>query len=150
METKTTTTHVMLVDDDGDDRFIFDMAIKELTLPFKIWLTTATNGENLMRILNEQIPDILFLDIRMPIKNGIQCLKEIRADRKYDVMVIVIYSAMNDYNTIETCYLNGSNFFALKPTSIKDLIFILNQILTQKQKSPSSLSIRSEFVLKSI
>lgn len=62
------------------------------SLSFSIILTKATDGEQLMKLLELFIPDILFLDINMPCKQGATCLKEIRANHRYDNVPIVMYT----------------------------------------------------------
>ena len=83
-------THVLLAEDDDEDYFIFSLAIKELSI--KVVLTRAENGDILLQLLDEKDPDIVFLDLLMPCKDGRTCLKEIRANKKYDTVPIVVYS----------------------------------------------------------
>lgn len=80
--------NVLIAEDDDDDFYIFSKAIEELSIP--IILSRAENGEILIKLLNEKYPDMLFLDILMPCKDGRQCLKEIRSDRRYDDLPIII------------------------------------------------------------
>jgi len=69
--------NLLLADDDTDDCFFFREALGEL--PFMSTLTTVNNGVELMNRLTDQsyhLPDILFLDLNMPLKTGIECLME--------------------------------------------------------------------------
>ena len=73
----------LLADDDTDDRYFFGKALKELSIPST--LTTVEDGEKLMDYLSEnskQLPDVLFLDLNMPCKNGAECLTEIKNDQQ--------------------------------------------------------------------
>ena len=74
---------ILLADDDMDDRYVFELAIKELSK--EILLSSVVDGEKLMAFLiddSNQLPDILFLDINMPRKNGLDCLVEIKQNEK--------------------------------------------------------------------
>jgi len=56
-------------------------------------LSRAINGKILLQLLEEKLPNILFPDLLMPCVDGCQCLKEIRANKKYDAIPIIIYSS---------------------------------------------------------
>ena len=62
---QSTPLHILLADDDMDDRIFFDKALREI--PVATTLTTVNNGEHLMQWLFENadgLPDVLFLDLR--------------------------------------------------------------------------------------
>ncbi len=122
----TKDTHVLLAEDDDDDFLIFSLAIKEL--PIKIMLARAENGDILMKVLDEGIPDILFLDLLMPCRDGHTCIKEIRANAKFDTLPVIVYSSLRDMHNIQFCYREGSNLFVIKPSSIAELKDVLQRI----------------------
>ena len=72
--------NLLLADDDEDDCDFFKEALDELLLPTS--LVTVNDGVQLMDFLSESgaenLPDILFLDLNMPRKNGLECLTEIK------------------------------------------------------------------------
>ena len=75
--------NVLLADDDRHDRYIFERAMKEI--PLKNHLTMVNEGEQLMNYLINntlKLPDVLFLDLSMPYKNGFECLIEIKENKK--------------------------------------------------------------------
>ena len=75
---------VFLADDDADDRLLFGEAIQEVT--DNVHLTSVENGEQLMNVLengNEPVHEMIFLDINMPMKNGLECLTELKKDKKF-------------------------------------------------------------------
>src|ERR1700749_3585590 len=121
-------THVLLAEDDDDDYFVFSLAINELSI--KVVLTRAENGDILLQLLDEKNPDILFLDLLMPCKDGKQCLKEIRSNKKYDSLPIIVYSSLTDLTNIEFCYREGSNLYAIKPSTLTELKGILDKIFS--------------------
>jgi CheY-like chemotaxis protein len=137
--------HVLMAEDDDEDFLIFSLAIKELA--FTVVLTRAENGDILFKLLDEKNPDILFLDLLMPCKDGRQCLKEIRANKKYDSLPIIMYSSLNDLKDIEFCYREGSNLYAIKPHTLTELKNILERIFSIDWKKLLYFPSRTDFVL---
>lgn len=141
-----TVTHVLLADDDDEDYFFFSIAISEI--PIKVLLTRAEDGEKLMQLLNEKVPDILFLDLLMPCMKGHECLQSIRSDRRFDRLPIIVYTSMDDIANIEFCFRERSNLYAIKPTNVDDLKSILDRILTIDWKKILYFPIFSKFVIR--
>jgi response regulator RpfG family c-di-GMP phosphodiesterase len=137
--------NVLLAEDDDEDFEFFADVIQHLSL--KVILTRAINGDILMRVLDERTPDILFLDIHMPCKNGRDCLKEIRLQKKFDDLPIIIYSGVNDFDTIEFCYRQGSNLYVVKPTTYKELVDAIEKTFAINWKKMMYYPTLSNFVL---
>lgn len=142
---QTFPLHILLAEDDDDDYLIFTLAIRDIKIA--VALTRAENGEELMKLLGKRVPDILFLDLEMPCKNGRQCLKEIRANKKYDELPVIIYSSFKDASSVEFCFRESGNLYVVKPNSIKDLSEILSRILTIDWGKIMYYPPRSEFVI---
>lgn len=121
-----TNSQVLIADDDNEDFEILKDAIVELKL--SVVIERAENGEILIKILNEKIPDLLFLDILMPCKDGRQCLKEIRANKKFDLLPIIVFSSLRVWHEVEFCFREGANLFSIKPSSFVELKAIIEKI----------------------
>lgn len=145
MTAQENETKVLLAEDDEDDYLIFSLAIAETQVA--VALTRVKDGEQLMKVMNEHIPDILFLDVHMPCKGGKECLREIRSNRRYDDLPIIIYSSFSDINTVEYCFREGSNLYTIKPSTIPELTEILRRILTVDWKKTMYYPRQSEFVI---
>jgi CheY-like chemotaxis protein len=141
----TDPMHVLIAEDDDDDFHIFASVIQELALI--ITLSRAKDGRILLRILDEKIPDILFLDILMPAVDGRQCLKEIRANKKYDNLPIIICSSVTSLKDIEFCYREGSNFYIAKPSTFTELKTVLEKIFSIDWKKTVYYPPLSQFVV---
>src|ERR1035437_760874 len=90
---------VLLTDDDADDCSFFDKALKEI--PIVTHLTTVNDGEQLMKYLSENsehLPDVLFLDINMPRKNGFECLHDIKENEKLKDLFVVMFTISYPHN----------------------------------------------------
>ena len=142
---KLDPTHVMVAEDDDEDFLIFSLAIDELS--YTVVLSRAKNGEILMKLLEEKNPDILFLDLLMPCKDGKQCLREIRSNKKYDTIPIIVYSSLSDLKEIDFCYREGSNLYAIKPSSLSELKTVLEKVFTINWKKLLYFPPRSQFVI---
>lgn len=113
------TREVFFIDDDNDDLVIFDLAMKGLDISFN--LRYGKNGDELFKLLELTTPDLIFLDLRLPGKSGITCLKMLRYNTAYDSIPIIIYSKLNQLSFIDDCYLARANYYLIKPVSVTKL-----------------------------
>src|SRR5690242_2733164 len=122
------STHILFSDDDTDDALLFTQAAD--LMKSSILLSFAEDGEQLMRYLaKEMLPDMIFLDLNMPVKNGIECLTEIRGDKKLDWLPVIVYTTSDNPKDIDTCYELRANLYVVKPTSFEAIIKTLKRIL---------------------
>ena len=119
---------ILLAEDELDDVLIFDMALKQLD--FSYVLRHAENGDMLFVMLKNKIPYILFLDINMPCKDGATCILEIRKNRAYDKMPVVMYTSNLSNKIIEECYRNGANLYLTKTNTLGALTTKLKKIFS--------------------
>ena len=147
-ETMTNTEeipHILLAEDDKDDIFIFQLAIDELS--HAVMLTVAENGEQLVALLEEIFPGIIFLDINMPCRTGQECLREIRSRKKFDNVPVIMYTSLEDIHIINDTYREGANFYMIKSNSINELTERLKKILFKNWKESIYFPPRKDFVL---
>jgi len=141
-------TKIFLADDDEDDRFIFKEALKEIQVPTSLF--TANDGEQLMTALNAlkgSLPDVLFLDLNMPRKNGFQCLSEIRQNRNLRSLKSIIFSTSYEPEVIELLFKTGADHFIKKPTEFNELKNVIESVLKIVQ-TPNFRHSIERFVLK--
>lgn len=122
--------NIALADDDEDDRLLFKEAIEELAMDTK--LSMFNHGQELMDHLNLPnivLPHLVFLDLNMPIKNGIQCLQEIRKNRMLDHVAIAIYSTSSSDKDIENTFVSGANVYINKPNNFQKLREVIEKVL---------------------
>jgi CheY-like chemotaxis protein len=131
--------NIWLADDDIDDCEVFEEAINEIAPTASLLM--ISNGEELMKLLEiSRPPDILFLDINMPCKDGLDCLKEIRADSKFVKLPIVIFSSSTQVKHIDSSYGYGATLFYSKPTSINMLIAGLSNLFKMNWNDPYTIT----------
>ncbi|WP_142784816.1 response regulator [Changchengzhania lutea] len=122
---------VILADDDEDDRLFFTDAFDELKITTKV--NTFNDGVYLMDYLNGDdvvLPHVLFLDLNMPRKNGIECLKEIKDNPKFNDISVAIYSTSASEEDIEKTFVLGANIYIKKPSDFKTLKKVLSEVVT--------------------
>lgn len=129
--------NILLADDDTDDCFFFNEAIKEL--PLSTHLTIVSNGEQLMNYLfenSEHLPDVLFLDLNMPRKTGFECLAEIKENEKLKELIVVMFSTSYpremsyEQNLINMLSRIGAYHYIRKPGDFPQLKEAIHHALT--------------------
>ena len=116
------TYYILLADDDEDDRTFFTDAIKDLKI--EIDLKLFHNGVELMEYLHKpdiHMPHLIFLDLNMPRKGGMQCLKEIRENDVLNQLTVAIYSTSSSQRDIEETFVKGANIYIKKPNDFQQL-----------------------------
>lgn len=140
---------ITLADDDEDDRLLFTDAFDELRINTVV--NTFNNGKYLMDYLNDPesvLPHIIFLDLNMPIMNGIDCLKEIKQNERLKNIAIAIYSTSSADDDIENTFVLGANIYIKKPSDFKKLKEILNEVVTVNWQYYTSGLNKENFLLQ--
>jgi len=138
---------ILQADDDNDDRYFFARALEQISIATH--LTSVNNGEQLMEYLHKQIghlPDVLFLDLNMPRKNGSECLEEIKLDDKLKNIPIVIYSTSVHEGMADYLYKAGAHYYMYK-CDFWDLATCIEKILIALAANPTKPS-RDKFIIK--
>ena len=114
--------YILLAEDDFDDFYLFNYTLEQMNISFT--LKTVKNGQELMDLLNTEntdLPDMVFLDINMPIKNGFECLVEIKNNNKLAHLPVIICSNSFAPLVLEQLYNDGAVFYIRKPDEIEQL-----------------------------
>ena len=113
---------VYLVDDDADDLEIIQEALSRNS--YKGPVRTALNGLQLMKDLqapSESVkPDVIVLDLNMPLKNGFQVLEEIRTHPSLNRIPVIVLTASSNKRDEIRCFELGCNFFFRKPDTMPE------------------------------
>jgi CheY-like chemotaxis protein len=120
---------ILYVDDDEDDRDIFREAIKSIDDSIRV--ISAVNGLEALALLDEAatLPDLVFLDINMPLMNGITCLKEIKLHARTAKIPVIMFTTTRDVSEIAECKANGANGFVNKPASYAHFADMLGAVI---------------------
>lgn len=142
-------TYVVLADDDEDDRLFFIEAFEELKIQTKVAI--YKNGVELMQALNQLdavLPNILFLDLNMPMKSGLECLKEIKSNTRFKDIAIAIYSTSASEEDIEDTFVNGANVYIKKPNNFNTLKKVLSDVVTMNWQYHTNGLNKDNFLLR--
>ena len=129
---------ILLADDDADDRSLFKEALAEVSPDSE--LAIATNGVELLEVLSKETPDMLFLDINMPLKNGIDCVKWIKDLKQFRNLIVVAYSSAINNSEINKAYAYGMDLYFIKPTKVRLLIEDLDDLFHLDWYDPKTIT----------
>jgi len=112
---------VLLVEDDDDVREILHMSLRAAGHDVR----EAANGVEALKSLAEHVPDIVLLDMMMPVMNGPQFLAAVRADERYRRLPIIVVTAW----PAEAKSLPGIDGLVSKPVDLGQLLSRSNRAL---------------------
>ena len=140
---------LMLADDDLDDCLFFKEALSELALA--VQLTIVSDGDQLMHVLSshsEPLPDVLFLDLNMPRKSGLECLVELKGDQNLNPLPVVVFSTYFEPAVADLLHKNGAQYCMRKPADFSQLKQLIQQVLTLLASADGLQPAKDGFVLK--
>jgi CheY-like chemotaxis protein len=124
---------VLLVDDDEDDRE-FMLQVLGDSFP-EIACTIAVNGRDAFEQLKGYRPDIIFLDLNMPLMDGRQFLRLIKQRTDLAEIPVVILSTSSDIETITETKLLGAKEFITKPDKLSGWAGLVERVLQSQAES---------------
>jgi len=145
---KQKTFSILLADDDLADRLLFEESLAEL--PVSSDLTTVQNGEELINWLNQNVdnlPDVLYLDLQMPRKNGLAALAEIKRELSLQDLPVFIITTNKSEEMIKRAYKDAAHYCIYKPNRFADLKSLIYKSLMLVAKNDLSLPNREDFIL---
>ena len=139
--------HIIFADDNRSEHYLFTYALSISNYPMHI--DTVEESNKLMTWLYDMfrpLPDILFLDLNMPMRSGKDCLREIRSTPRLSGLPVVIYSTSDAEKDIDDVYDLGANLYIKKPTDLNDMETILGKFVQRWLSNDIKSHNRNEFV----
>lgn len=127
---KVNDLNILLADDDTDDCLLFKEAVTTI-IPSGNF-TAVHDGEQLMQLLGNEtakLPDVLFLDLNMPRKNGFECLTEIKQNKKLKDLPVVILSTSNCTDDMHILFKTGADIYIRKPSNFDQLVQVIEHAI---------------------
>ncbi len=107
----------LVVDDDITNRFV----LSEFLRASGYEIIEAENGKQAIECYIEKHPDIIFMDVMMPVMDGLESSRQIKSIANRDFVPIIFLTAMTDGDTITRCTEAGGDDFLSKPINIIQL-----------------------------
>lgn len=101
---------VCIIDDDPDLREIYLMKFNQEGFDVSV----AVNGEEGMRMIREKNPDIILLDLQMPVKNGVEVLGELNADEKLSKIPVIVLTNIDNEDSFKEVGKFETRFYLIK------------------------------------
>lgn len=121
---------ILFVDDDQDDQLLFQEALLEAD-GTAVYIS-ASDGVDLFEKLNAvelPTPDLIFMDINMPKKNGIDSLKELKRSERFKSIPVIMYSTSSSKEHQKECIENGAIGYVEKPSDFDQICAKIKSIL---------------------
>ncbi len=118
---------ILVVDDDPDDQLLVQLALRRVGL--NIPIETLDDGVELTHYLEEvaeggdasRWPLIVLLDINMPRMNGFAALDWMKADPRFDVIPVIVFTSSDSLEDVRKSYSKGAASFITKPVTMEKL-----------------------------
>lgn len=120
---------IILAEDDKEDQELFLDALDEAQVPSEV--TTVENGQQLLDNLRDESqpnPDVIFIDVSMPVKGGIKALEEIKGDKDLRDIPAVMLSTWDHPADIEDAFDKGADLYVQKPSSFSGFVLVLRKV----------------------
>jgi DNA-binding response OmpR family regulator len=113
---------VCIIDDDGMIRDMYETKFKLEGFA----VVSAVDGEAGLKLIREQKPDIILLDLMMPVKSGLEVLEELRKDKSICAIPVIILSNVSDEKTLSEVEKFDTHFYVVKalatPQKVVDIV----------------------------
>ncbi|MGZ5135604.1 MAG: response regulator [Flavitalea sp.] len=144
----TQNINILLADDDKADCLLFKDALAEL--PVSARLTIVHNGEQVIEELTKKgnkLPDVLFLDLNMPRKNGFASLGEIKRSSELQNLPVIIFSTASERETVKSVFRDAAHYYICKPVDFSQLKKVIYEALTLITQKNNPLPPEDKFII---
>lgn len=128
--------NILLVEDNPGDIHLAREALKE-GVPMPYSLDVVTDGDAALKMLLKEegyeasrTPDIIFLDLNIPKRNGLEVLEIIKNDPKLKIIPVIIFSTSESQNDIQECYRLQANCYVSKPLDYDDFVRVIKSVIS--------------------
>ena len=119
---------ILIVEDDQDLRQTLQMHLELLGYDSIL----AENGKEAVDLATSQVPDLILMDIMMPVMDGLQATRLIREHPNTESTPIIAMTAKVSSEDKEECLQSGCDGHIAKPFTSKQLVSIIEKLLKQK------------------
>lgn len=116
---------IVIVDDEPNIVMALEYTFKKNN--FEVFI--ARDGKEALEIIEKQLPDVIILDVMMPMVDGYATLEEIKKDDRLEHCKVIFLSAKNKDKDIEKGLALGANLYVVKPFSAKKLVEQVHELI---------------------
>lgn len=120
---------VLIADDEAYIRLLIEQTLEEFE-DQGVEILTANNGEEAMRMIEDEHPDLVFLDVMMPKMNGYEVCKAVKQNLQLTDIYIVILTAKGQEYDRQRGEEVGANLYMTKPFDPDELIELAGKVLS--------------------
>ncbi len=117
------TLQILVADDAPENRDV----LRALLEPFNFSIMEASNGEEALKILENWVPDIVLMDMHMPVLDGYEAIRQIKKDPKKRSFPVIAVTARSFEDEVEKIYEAGADDYLSKPFSPESLFALLEK-----------------------
>lgn len=151
MKQSTPPLIVLMADDDEDDCLLAQEALSESSATFEMHF--VKDGFELLQYLRREgdysdpvtapMPNLILLDLNMPRKDGREALSELKANRDFSRIPVVIFTTSNTPEDVERSIRFGAVFYQTKPVTFDAMVKFLEQLTSYCSAHHSDFLARS-------
>ncbi|MBD62744.1 MAG: nitrogen regulation protein NR(I) [Gammaproteobacteria bacterium] len=131
---------IWIADDDEAIRLVLEEGLKSTGLE----ISTFSDGESLIESLNQEKPDLIISDIKMPGMHGYDLLKHIK--NNYEKLPVIIMTAFTDMQAAIDAYGGGAFEYIPKPFDLEEAIATVNKALEENSEAKPKKVSKSEII----
>ena len=121
------TKRIMLIDDDPDDQLLFRDAVH--TVGQDLQCELASSCMEALKQLEVFSPDLIFMDLNMPVMSGFDCLAHLKNKSEFRDIPVIIFTTSKNQSDINRTRQLGASWFMTKPDDFSVLCKKLNKII---------------------
>jgi DNA-binding response OmpR family regulator len=120
---------ILIVEDEAFIRLLIEQTLEELE-EVGVEIVKTDNGEDAIRIIQEEKPQLVFLDVMIPKVNGFEVCRTIKRDLHMDEIMIVILTAKGQEYDYQTGQDAGANLYMTKPFDPDELLELAAKVFS--------------------
>lgn len=120
---------VLIVDDEPNILILMEQALEKLEDENDVILLTAKNGKEALDLIENELPNLVFLDVMMPKMNGLEVCEKVKQDPNLKHIYIIMLTAKGQEFDKKTGIAVGADLYITKPFRPKEVLAKSREIL---------------------
>lgn len=126
---------ILIVDDDKRIVNLYQLVLKEY-----YDIIVAYNGQEALDLVNVQMPDLIVMDIMMPVMDGLQALTKLKKDPITATIPVILLTGRDRHKDVLGGYKMGADYYITKPFTSVELLNGISLFLEKKEGVDSTVS----------